>query len=74
MSNLRWCRSPLSVLFQVIKNRHRELAQMYFQGWFAIDIVSILPFDSLGCAMDSPEVRKLAVFRVIRPRRAAGLQ
>ena len=33
---------------------HRIIAKEYFKSWFAIDFISILPFDSLSLATDGP--------------------
>ena len=27
---------------------HREIARRYLSGWFAIDVISVLPFDLIG--------------------------
>ena len=35
-----------------------QLARNYLSGWFAIDLVSIAPFDSVGCAFRSEDVRR----------------
>merc|ERR1719506_1953138 len=43
-----------------------QLARNYLSGWFAIDLVSIAPFDSVGCAFRSEDVQMLKVFRVVR--------
>ena len=32
----------------------RKIAWRYLKSWFVIDLVSILPFDTIGCVMDSP--------------------
>jgi hypothetical protein len=43
-----------------------KIALRYFKGWFLIDLVSILPFDFIGLAMDSKDLSQLKVLRVIR--------
>ncbi len=45
---------------------HKKIARKYLLGWFPIDLVSILPFDTLGLAMNSPEFSDLKILRVIR--------
>jgi potassium voltage-gated channel Eag-related subfamily H protein 7 len=44
----------------------RLIRRKYFRGWFAIDLVSILPFDSVGLILDSPAMNDMKVLRVIR--------
>merc|ERR1719487_1732234 len=48
----------------------RKLARLYLTGWFPIDLVSILPFDMLGCWMDTVDTLKklrfLRMFRLLR--------
>jgi voltage-gated potassium channel Kch len=38
----------------------------YRQGWFILDLVSILPFDTLGIALDSPAFSELKAVRIVR--------
>ena len=45
---------------------HKRIAKHYLTGWFTIDFVSILPFDSLGLAMDSSDISQLKIMRVLR--------
>ena len=45
---------------------HGELAWLYLKGWFAIDFVSILPYDLLGEVIDSGEVSRLKTIRLVR--------
>jgi potassium voltage-gated channel Eag-related subfamily H protein 7 len=59
---------------------HRIIARKYFKSWFVLDFVSILPFDTLGLALDSSNcssmergapgrgtcISDLKIFRVIR--------
>ena len=35
---------------------HRLIAKNYLTGWFIIDFVSILPFDTLGMVMQSDDI------------------
>jgi hypothetical protein len=44
----------------------RKIKRQYLQGWFAIDVVSILPFDALGIALNDPKFSELKIVRVIR--------
>jgi len=44
----------------------RLIRRKYFRGWFTIDLVSILPFDSVGLILDSPAMNDMKVLRVIR--------
>jgi len=44
----------------------RSIAKAYLKGWFAIDLVSVLPFDIVSYSTGDPAVAKLKVFRVIR--------
>ena len=43
-----------------------KIIHHYLYGWFAIDLVSIIPFDLLGLAFDSATLQRLKVIRVIR--------
>jgi potassium voltage-gated channel Eag-related subfamily H protein 7 len=57
---------------------HGAIAKRYLQSWFLIDFLSILPFDSLGLALDDPTcstkprsardacISDLKIFRIIR--------
>ena len=45
---------------------HKRIARKYLLGWFPIDLVSILPFDTLGLAMNSDTFSDLKILRVIR--------
>ena len=42
------------------------IASRYLKGWFSIDLVSILPFDTVALAMNSKELSQLKILRVIR--------
>ena len=44
----------------------RLIRRRYLKGWFTIDLVSILPFDTVGLVLDSPEMNDLKVLRIIR--------
>ena len=48
------------------------LARLYLRGWFTVDLVSILPFDSIGCVIQSDDIKLIRVIRVIRLLRALG--
>ena len=45
---------------------HKRIAKHYLTGWFVIDFVSILPFDSIGLVMDSSDISQLKIMRVLR--------
>ena len=51
----------------------RRIARNYLKGWFAIDLVSILPFDIVSVAIESEEMKKLTIVRVVRLMRLAKL-
>ena len=51
----------------------RRIARNYLKGWFAIDLVSILPFDVVSVAIESEEMKKLTIVRVVRLMRLAKL-
>jgi hypothetical protein len=55
-------------VFDLVKIRKK-----YFESWFFIDIVSILPFDAIGILTDSNSIKRLKVLRVIRLLRLAKL-
>lgn len=44
----------------------KEIRRLYLRGWFAIDFMSILPFDSVGLALQNPAIQKLKVIRIVR--------
>lgn len=46
--------------------KQSELAHRYLTGWFAIDFISVLPFDMVGLLVKSDDVSQLKVLRVIR--------
>jgi potassium voltage-gated channel Eag-related subfamily H protein 7 len=50
---------------ELLKNR-RAIARKYIRGWFLIDLISILPFDSVGCFFDNDTVATLRILRVLR--------
>ena len=57
---------------------HSSIAKIYIKSWFILDFVSVLPFDTLGIALDDPVcaemqrsardtcISDLKIFRVIR--------
>jgi len=57
---------------------HSKIAKIYMKSWFILDFVSVLPFDTLGLALDDPVcaekprsardtcISDLKIFRVIR--------
>ena len=46
--------------------KKRKIARRYLTSWFVIDIVSILPFDSLGLVIESDSIQQLKVLRIVR--------
>ena len=49
----------------------KRIAKRYIQSWFLIDLISILPFDTLG--LIDPSIKKLSVFRILRVIRLVKL-
>ena len=49
----------------------KRIAIRYFKSWFLIDLISVLPFDSLGLFF--PAIKKLAIFRILRVIRLVKL-
>merc|ERR1711959_637010 len=45
---------------------HIKIVKRYLTGWFIIDLLSILPFDTLGMVFDSDEIAKLKLVKVVR--------
>jgi hypothetical protein len=52
---------------------HKRIAKHYLTGWFSIDFVSILPFDTLGAVMQNEAIQQLKILRAIRLLRLAKL-
>ena len=52
---------------------HKLIAKNYLTGWFVIDFVSILPFDTLGMVMESDDISQLKIFRIVRLARLLKL-
>jgi potassium voltage-gated channel Eag-related subfamily H protein 7 len=52
---------------------HSKIAKHYLTGWFTIDFVSILPFDTIGMVSNSEEVSQLKFFRMVRLARLLKL-
>jgi potassium voltage-gated channel Eag-related subfamily H protein 7 len=42
------------------------IARRYLRGWFAIDLLSILPFDIVGLTVNSTEVSQMKSMRLVR--------
>ena len=42
------------------------IAKRYLKTWFVIDVVSILPFDSLGLVFESDSIQQLKILRIVR--------
>ena len=52
---------------------HQKIARHYLTGWFSIDVVSILPFDTLGAVLQNEAFQQLKILRAIRLLRLAKL-
>jgi potassium voltage-gated channel Eag-related subfamily H protein 7 len=50
-----------------------QIAKHYLMGWFTIDFVSILPFDSVGMLLQNEAVNQLKIFRIVRLARLLKL-
>eukprot|EP00929_Paragymnodinium_shiwhaense_P092149 TRINITY_DN52022_c0_g2_i1.p1 TRINITY_DN52022_c0_g2~~TRINITY_DN52022_c0_g2_i1.p1 ORF type:complete len:843 (-),score=160.40 TRINITY_DN52022_c0_g2_i1:373-2901(-) len=50
----------------MMEYRHHKIILRYLRTWFAIDFVSILPFDTIGMLLESVAVAKMKVVKVIR--------
>jgi len=50
----------------VLETNHDRILRRYFRGWFAIDLLSILPFDSLGIFFNSQKLKSMKVIKIIR--------
>ena len=44
----------------------RALSRRYLKSWFWVDVVSVLPFDVVGVAINSSDVSKLKIFQIVR--------
>ena len=53
--------------------KHSRIAKHYLTSWFAIDIISIIPFDVLGVGVGSEALGHLQILRVVRLFRLAKL-
>eukprot|EP00746_Dinoflagellata_sp_MGD_P138980 gnl/MRDRNA2_/MRDRNA2_72521_c0_seq1.p1 gnl/MRDRNA2_/MRDRNA2_72521_c0~~gnl/MRDRNA2_/MRDRNA2_72521_c0_seq1.p1 ORF type:complete len:802 (+),score=97.17 gnl/MRDRNA2_/MRDRNA2_72521_c0_seq1:217-2622(+) len=51
---------------QVWIRDQKLIARRYLRGWFVIDLMSILPFDSVGLVLQNPAVQKLKLIRIVR--------
>lgn len=45
---------------------HKSISANYLRGWFLIDFLSVLPFDTLGFIFQSPVVQRMKLIRIIR--------
>jgi hypothetical protein len=43
-----------------------KIRYMYFKGWFFLDLAAILPFDTMGIALNDPAFAELKIVRVVR--------
>jgi potassium voltage-gated channel Eag-related subfamily H protein 7 len=50
-----------------------DIRSRYLKSWFAIDFVSILPFDAIGLTMDSDSMTQARLIRLIRLMRLLKL-
>jgi potassium voltage-gated channel Eag-related subfamily H protein 7 len=53
--------------------RHSRIALHYFKSWFWVDLVSVLPFDTLGLVMDSEAMSQMKGARIVRLMRLLKL-
>jgi potassium voltage-gated channel Eag-related subfamily H protein 7 len=53
--------------------KHSMIAKNYFCGWFTIDLISVLPFDTLGLVMDSEAMSQMKGARIVRLMRLLKL-
>jgi hypothetical protein len=51
----------------------RRIAKRYLKSWFTVDLVSILPFDSVGMALQSTEMQEAQGIRLVRVLRLLKL-
>ena len=56
----------------VVKN-HRSIACHYLQGWFGLDIISVIPVDNAMMFIDTTGVSNSAIFSSIRMLRLLRL-
>ena len=52
---------------------HGRIARNYLRGWFLIDLISVLPFDSVAVALGDDGWKKITIVRVVRLCRLAKL-
>mmetsp|Transcript_47020 Transcript_47020/g.112706 ORF Transcript_47020/g.112706 Transcript_47020/m.112706 type:complete len:721 (+) Transcript_47020:374-2536(+) len=45
---------------------NKRIALRYLKGWFSVDLISILPFEEIGAAMENDALKNLKVLRTIR--------
>jgi len=44
----------------------RLIAEKYLRSWFTMDLISVIPFDTAGCILNSSLLQKMKVARFIR--------
>ena len=51
---------------QELSTDRGEIVSRYLTGWFAVDFVSILPFDVIGLVIGNDNISRLKILRVLR--------
>merc|ERR1711959_1964 len=65
---------PKKTIFGLrMETRHPLIVKHYLETWFLIDLLSILPFDSLGLLLNSPSLQKMKFMKVVRLMRLLKL-
>jgi len=58
---------------QMYVTSYKRIAKKYLTGWFCVDFVSVLPFDSVNVAIQSEELQNMKATRLIRLARLLKL-
>merc|ERR1719456_1075087 len=56
-----------------METRHSQIVKHYLKTWFIVDLLSILPFDSLGILLNSPSLQKMKFMKIVRLMRLLKL-
>eukprot|EP00854_Cymbomonas_tetramitiformis_P008719 gene8719-10340_t len=56
-----------------METRHAKIRKHYLNGWFKIDLISIIPFDLLALFQDNDAVSNLKALRALKVMRIAKL-
>eukprot|EP00930_Biecheleria_cincta_P023788 TRINITY_DN17114_c0_g1_i2.p1 TRINITY_DN17114_c0_g1~~TRINITY_DN17114_c0_g1_i2.p1 ORF type:complete len:654 (+),score=76.26 TRINITY_DN17114_c0_g1_i2:135-2096(+) len=49
-----------------LETRMRQIAKHYLTTWFIIDLVSVIPYDSLGLILQSPVLQRARTLKIIK--------